>query len=357
MVLTAEQTKLLEDRRRVKGAIKFDPSKGPWRTFEQSYLTWANMSGIADMGEFNQPEEFKIFSKLTLINCMTGSAVERTRPVALGTDSYNNANDLNSYVQILRAIFQPPSESRSLKQEFRNYKQNASEDVSSYLSMKLNLYDLAFTGQNQDFEVLLTDIIDGLYNNTIKKLLRRENPGNRDDLRSKLIEIVSREREAYMKGYGDVVNLDGLMAVSQPFRAGSHVATTSRRLDDDVEYMDIDQLRESIRAFRTGNVPPKDGKDRRTCYKCGKVGHLSKQCKVMVKDQNKDPKKRDCFYCLKAGHFARDCMKKKADIKKGINRKSIRELYDRKEDDKEDSDSDDEGSVHFLGNTRGVRLH
>jgi transcription termination factor NusB len=67
---------------------------------------------------------------------------------------------------------------------------------------------------------LVTATIDGLLNTAVKWLLRRANPVDRECLRTTLFNIVSKEVEAFLKGYGDATSFDRLQSVTQRFIRG-----------------------------------------------------------------------------------------------------------------------------------------
>ena len=91
------------------------------------------------MGVDGQPKEFIEFSKILLATCMTGAAIERTRPYRSGTDAFTGCLNLEAYVTLLRGVFQPPSEHRSLKQELEAYKQRADEVCLTWRGQKHNV--------------------------------------------------------------------------------------------------------------------------------------------------------------------------------------------------------------------------
>ena len=80
-------------------------------------------------------------------------------------------------------------------------------------------------------------------------------------MRTASIQAVANEREAFIAGYGESANLDGLAAVTI---TSSHVHS-----QDEVEDMEID----SINSLKF------NGK----CYRCGTAGHRSHECYAINK--------------------------------------------------------------------------
>ena len=199
------------------------------------------MAGLIELGAEGQPPEFVTFTKLCIASCMQETAVERIRPFNVGNEPADSCASIDQYIDLLGGIFQPPAESRTLKQEFLSLKQAKTEDVSTYLSNKISLYDSAYSEPLRDFETLLSETIRGLYSNVIKRRLRNcDDVKDRTTLRTKLFDLVAKERESYLWGYAESTSLEGLVAVAQPgirrLLGGTQVLTGGE------EAMEVDAL-------------------------------------------------------------------------------------------------------------------
>ena len=355
MVLNEEQIKFLESKRRVAGkGPSFDPKIQIWRSWKSQFLTWLDMMGISPMGDDTEPQEYVEFTKLIVASSMRASGVERIRPFMPGSLAANAATSLTQYLEVLETVFQPPQESRSLKLEFKSCRQDVREDVSSYLSTKLALYDVAYPEGQQDFETLLTEVIGGLYSYVIKRRLRNtDNVVDRQTPRTKLFDIVAKEKEQYLAGYAESTSLDGLTAVAVPvLRRGQTMSMGQPQAGE--EPMEVDAVREGV--ARVDHTPqPKNEVEKRTCFGCKKVGHLRRNCPNGEGARKGGKPKKDirCFHCGKKGHTIEQCRKRMADKAEAAkSKKKIQVLTDgQKGAGQEESESDEE--VDFLGSMRG----
>ena len=347
MLNEAQVKELVEARKIASRAPKFNPQTTQWRSFKSQYKSWSKMSGISGMGLAEAPAEHREFCKLCLESSMEANAIDRIEQYRVGTAAAAACATFDQYLALVETVFQPPAQSRALQQEFKTYRQTKEDDASTYLSSKCALYDAAYAEAQRDHETLVTEVIGGLYSNVVKRRLRAaENVDDRDQLRAKLFDIVSKEREAYLAGYGESTSLDGLTAVRIP---GTRKGTEPPGRDE-VEPMDIDAIGPSA--------------EKRSCFTCKKPGHLKKDCPE--KDKNAAKRKKDkanckCFHCGKKGHYIEECRKRKADKaeankkKKGKGIQNLEEKEKTEKVDKEES-SDEEVSylANFLGETRGV---
>ena len=367
MVLTEDQFKLLEGKRKVSDKCpKFDPQITIRRNFEQAFKNWTKLVGVQDMGNAGQPAEFIEFTKLVLSNAMQKTAIERINPYCVGSEPANACATLDQYIDLLKSVFQPPSESRSLKQEFKMAKQSKNEDVSSYLSSKLSLYDSAYTEAQRDHEYLLTEVINGLYSNVIKRRLRNADGINtRADLRTRLFDLVAKEREQVLGGYAESTSLDGLNTVASVHRRPNEtVGPTAGESRE--EPMDIDAIQEKIAQLETMKKGFKgdDKVETRKCFGCQQVGHIKRKCPNKDKwlkpggGQKQKKEKDKCVHCLKKGHTVENCFKRKADKAERIKREKIQSLEETSETAKgEEQSSEEEEEVGFLADARGVVFH
>lgn len=359
MPLTEIQVRMLEDKRKLASKVpQFVPERQTWRNWRQAFKTCMDMMGMSSLGETGQPREFIDFTKYVTASAMQGTAVERIRPFLPGTDSANRAETLAQYLDLLESVFQPPQESRSLKLEFKSRKQGIGEDVSCYLSSKLSLYDVAYGQNQQDFETLLTEVIGGLYSNVIKRRLRNaDDVTDRNTLRTKLFDIVAKEKEQYLAGYAESTSLDGLTAVAVPMLKQNPVPGWASRTGE--EPMEIDMVGEKVCKVDQSGKPKLE--EKRTCYNCRQVGHLRRDCPKTSKKERKDKdnkKEVRCVHCNKKGHTVEACFKRKADKAEARKKHKIQEMGKSKETPKEENSDSETETMSFLG-TRGgpVILH
>ena len=347
-------------RKNISHIPEYDPDKELWRSWRQRLENYLHMCGIFDLGRAGQPARYVTFAKYAVIAGMKGTAVERVRAYLPGTEAANACNSLVEYLALLEQLFQPPSESRSLKLEFKNRKQQKDEDVSSFLSSKFALYDIAYPPEQRDHDTLLSEVIKGLFSIVVKRRLQMARDiNNRENLRERLFEIVSKEREAYQQGFAESTSLDGLVAVAVPhLRRAGYVPHGQGQGGE--EPMEIDLMKEEIAKLHAaqagrgagggqgGQNPPRQG-EKRTCFNCNKPGHLKKDCPLPPKADGKkkgDKKKKQCIHCGRKGHTVEVCRQRIAD--KATAKKAIKVIAD----DDQEHDSDEE--VGFLGMTRGA---
>ena len=180
--------------------------KESWRTFENTFATWWRVNRIdAQDGEFQ---------KRALLSCMRGQAVEMTRPYSEGTDTWNNCADLTNYLEAFRRIFLPPEESELARSEFKARKQSRREDISTYLSAKIALWQLAYPEEERSFASLMDETIAGIANRVVKRNLRYAQINDIQALRTTAVRIVAAERQCYREGTSESTSLDGLAATT-----------------------------------------------------------------------------------------------------------------------------------------------
>ena len=252
--------------------------KGNWRTFESSYETWYRVNQID-----RQNQEFQ---KRSLLACMRGQAVEMTRPYNEGSQTWLHCVDFAAYLEAFRRVFLPPEESELARTEFKVRKQGRKEGISSYLSAKVALWQLAYPEAERSFSTLMDEIIAGTANRVVKRRLRYAEIGNVPELRRQAVRMVAAERQCYREGTSESTSMDGLAATT-------HIKSDQYSDDE----MDIDE--EGMNAM---------GKFDGNCRKCGTYGHKAAQCRKTKGTDQKD--QRRCHTCDRTGHFKKDCIAK-----------------------------------------------
>ena len=301
-----------QSARKALGYMPQFDATSPWRCFEDRFKLWMEM---------NLDDEITVeFRKRALLYAMKGSAADRARIYKEGSTQWNNAADMPTYLTAMRNIFMPSEESEIARAEFKALKQKKNEDIASYLTMKISLWENAFPEAERSFHTLLSEIISGVYNNVVKRIIRRANPVDQATLRTVAITAVANERESYRGGYGESTSLDGLACVSIP-----------RQVDEEYEPMEVDRI----------------NKMEIQCYKCKKMGHISRYCpsnKPREEEQPRKPKLR-CYRCQLIGHVAAKCRVNlsKDQGKEGKTKQNVKTFDEKTEDEEMDKEEN-----HFL---------
>jgi hypothetical protein len=312
---------LRDGRRALAGLPRYDRKK-PWRTFVNEFISWLEMNDIYACGDD--------FIKKALVGAMIGQAQDMMVLHRSGTPTFNNSATWRRYAQAIERIFAPPSESQLAKQEFKNYKQRATEDVSSYLSNKRALHNVAYQDGAGNFDNLLDEVINGLCNKEVKLQLRRANPTNEEQMETVLVQIVANERQAYEAGYSRCETKDGLYHTTM---IGRRPETQDEPMEVSAMTSKIQSMEEEINAFKQGK--PFD-KSNITCHKCQKKGHFAKECRGGKANWTKPTGSRpsqgkfqfECHHCGKKGHKKDQCFKWKKE-QQGSKKGKIRELEEK----------------------------
>ena len=345
--------RLRDGRRALGGLPKYDRKK-PWRTFCNEFRSWIEMNDLNACGHD--------FIKKAMVGAMVGQAQDMMVLHRTGTATFNNSPTWEAYAQAIQGIFAPEAESQLAKEEYKNYRQKCDQDISSYISTKRALHAMAFQNEVANFSNYLDEVIKGIYNNEVKLRLRHSNVIDDAMLERVLVQIVANERAAIEGGYGHALSKDGL-------RHTTIMGNKAVRTEDQDEPMDlskmnkeIDQLNEVINALNQGKQPDLRNME---CFKCGKKGHLSRNCRSGSGNQRFQGSKYqgnqgnfgrpgggrnmkfpfDCHHCGKKGHKKTECFKWKKEQQAIKDKKAgkVREMA--AESEKQESSS---GYSRFL---------
>lgn len=241
----------------------------------------------------SKPKEFKNWVKsIEKFATLTNIPVERTKFIAYQASKGPVSDFLKRYLdqhadhnwgQIkaeLKGRFGEVVDSQYALLLLRKVKQTPSETVQVYAERLLAIGEDAFDGQDQGAvqRQLVGYFIDGLFLDSLKLKVMRENPDNFHAA----VNIATREQNLRKRFQ---------------LRTGYSVAEQSSAAG--IEPMEIGHMR---------------NKDR--CHFCHKKGHHVKDCRLRKKDrqvnatgtsQSARPNDVICYHCKKPGHFARNC--------------------------------------------------
>ena len=232
---------------------------------------------------------------------------------------------MEQFHQHLETIFEPAAEQEMARQRFRDVKQRRDEDISTYISRKLALYNRAYPVAERSVQIYREHAINGMFANVVKRDMMRANSQTYNAIRDDAIRIVAMHRNCYKFGYGEATDLGGLAAT-----------TKVAQQNIEGEAMDIDSLEEvqsfgEQKRFKSAGGQGKSSNETRKCYNCNKLGHLSAKCTAPRRPRPNATKKTNsnvkCNYCKIPGHTEQECRKKKKQLAANRNQ-SVRNLED-----------------------------
>ena len=198
--------------------------------------------------------------KTILLESLAGKAVSRIRDNAPIEDCYQNGTFYQFSVMI-REVFCPDNEAILVRSEFIAYIQGRQQDVQSYLTNKLALFNLAFASNERSFNTLMLHVIKGLCNNAVHRMVRRANPKTEVALRAVVVEATAAEKDAWNGGYSESSSSDGLVTISSARRTM------------------VDLLEEPASGPVPMEIDAVQGKDQQ-CFRCQRRGQLWRECRA-----------------------------------------------------------------------------
>ena len=121
--------------------------------------------------------------KTILMESIAGKAVSRIKDNAPITECFRDGT-FDQFSALIREVFCPDNESILIRSEFIAYTQGRQQDVQSYLTNKMALFNLAFAPNERSFNTLMLHVIRGLLNNAVRRMVRRANPKTEAALRA-----------------------------------------------------------------------------------------------------------------------------------------------------------------------------
>ena len=155
--------------------------------------------------------------KTILLESLADRAVSRIRDNAPIEDCYRNGT-FDQFSVLIREVFCPDNESILVHSKFIAYTQVRQQDIQSYLTNKMALFNLAFASNEQSFNTLMLHVIKGLCNNAIRRMVWRANPKTEVALRAAVVEATVAERDAWNGGYSESSSSNRLVMISSARR-------------------------------------------------------------------------------------------------------------------------------------------
>ena len=274
-----------------------------WQFHEKQLLVWFEINSIEHIASVNQ-------QKLAIIASLQHGATRAIELHGPSTTSFTNAASATAYLEVTRLVFLPRAESNLSRMDFKQYRQGRDEPISEYATTKLSLYHSAEPNQAaRSYAYLRSEMLRGIFSGYVKNEVIRMNPLDEATLLEAMVTCLGQAREAYQLGVGVVPNLDGLASTTKMM-----TGKWDNGGGNQVEPMEIGAIT-----------------DKRRCFNCDQVGHLSRECRKerVTRNRggppprnsggmgNRNPNEIVCLYCNKKGHKQPDCYKKKRDQGQG----------------------------------------
>ena len=305
----------------LKGVPKFkddkDGSTWPeWRIAFENWLIWSGMS------DFPVPGGVEQIKKMACISAFEGKATRALSNYGPNSQEFANAATVVEYLDLCQGLFQPPAESKMAQLAFEQRIQGDDEPVTQYISNKRALYHIAEPRlDRRDSRYFMQNLTKGLASPYVKTKMVEKDPATNEEYERMAVQVVGQGIELHRMGTGNVTSLVGLAATTR-------------------------QSKYLSGGGQAGAVPMEIGAigttQGRGCFKCGKVGHMARDCRVKPggnaggqrhgaggkaqgaqggtgggQGQGRRDKNMECFYCNKKGHMKKECFKFKKDKEAG----------------------------------------
>ena len=173
---------------------------------------------------------------------------------------------IDEYSTKLQALFEPASESETARHEFQARVQLKLENPIMYLSDKVALFERAYSAEQRDLQVLFDSTTNGLYNDSLRKDMRRTPVQTEEEYERKLSFYLNAIRKAVIAGdlsESDAVGTQTFSATCSYLLQRNENMTSSIKNEPGIQAMQkrSDKGRYVVR-----------------CYYCHKVGHIAKDC-------------------------------------------------------------------------------
>ena len=111
---------------------------------------------------------------------------------------------------MIRGIFAPPAESNLNRTEFKQRKEGQQEDIQTYVTSKICLFEQAFGPDERHFPTLFDEVLSGLYNKVVMRKIRERNPATQAEMINQLLEVVEAEGDCVHLRCVESTSLSGL---------------------------------------------------------------------------------------------------------------------------------------------------
>ena len=240
-------------------------------------------------------DEINEFIKLTLIieeeekiSVLRNSLSEDVRrEIAMQFDYDEKRSYFEWYVETLIRLYGKKTMPVENAIKVMSIKQNSNETVNDFIRrIRIDSYPFLFSKNSIEKErFMITVFLKGLRNKTLANGLRMMDPKTLEEARTMLKDIdfkESNEEECCQFRVEDQKRID----------------LEKRIVKLELRVQNLEFENRSLKRMRISNAPQRTPRDEPvTCYRCGKTGHMSKQC-----NQN-----RQCYNCQGYGHISTRC--------------------------------------------------